>query len=133
MPQPKRATAAKPKPKPKTPAALVAVGELTDQPITCMFRESVEVTLPAKLPATFTLDLAQVQGKPNDLGGPYRLIVSILGEEQWLKLREKIADDDAKAPAADDDEGGGVLGEIISFVIRAYNTEPGESRASGIS
>lgn len=128
MPQPKR-TPAKSRAKVPGAAAKAAVAELTDQPIVVSFRDSVDITLPPKLPATFTLDLAEAQSMPNNLGCIYRLIVSIVGQEQWLLLRNKVAEDATEA--AEDD--GGALGEMMSFVIGAYNVEPGESRASGTS
>jgi len=111
-------------------AAEVAVAEIANTPIYGMFR-GITITLPGRLPATFTLDLAEVQGKQNDLGPAYRLLVSILGEGQWSELRDKVAADDTGDGEA---EGfAGVLGELIASVVGAYNMEPGESQASETS
>ena len=127
MPQPKKPAAKKPatkKPAPAT-AASVAVAELADEPREGDFR-GVTLTLPAKLPATFAMDLAEVQAtRDSDLGPTYRLIVGVIGPRQWGAIRDKLADD------GDDMEAlGEVFGEILTSVMAPYNTTPGESPAS---
>lgn len=103
-------------------AAEAAIAELTDTPRLGVFR-GITLTLPAKLPATFALDMAAVQASEskNDLGPIYTLIVGSVGPQQWAKVRDKIAADGDSTDAI-----GDILNELLAAITDPYNVEPGE-------
>lgn len=110
-------------------AAEAALAELEDTPRISHFR-GVALTLPPKLSATFALDMAEIQAGQgtNDLGGIYRLMVGLVGVDQWRAMREKILQDGDSM-----DEVGDLLSEMIQAVTEPYGVEPGESPASANS
>lgn len=126
------ATVKKAAPNGKAPsgsAAGKAVAELSDEPRIGAFR-GVPLTLPAKLPATFALDMAEVQASEGgeDLGPTYRLIVGILGHAQWVAVRNVIGE------AGDSmDQIGDIFAELLGAITEPYGVTPGESEASAIS
>src|SRR4051812_6175469 len=96
MPQPKKGAAtngSSPK-KPTRAQAAKAIAEMKDKPRTGDFR-GVKLTLPAQLPATFIFDVAEMQADETgtDFAVVHRLMVSLLGDEQWRAMRRKIAED----------------------------------------
>lgn len=107
-------------------AAVQAVAELSDHPRIGVFR-GIALTLPPQLPATFALDMAEVQASQggNDLAPTFRLIVGILGQAQWVTVRNKIGEDGQTM-----DDIGDVFSEILSAITDPFGVTPGESAAS---
>lgn len=120
--------AAAPKPPTRTQAQK-AIAELSDKPREGDFR-GLKLTLPPKLPATFALDMAEVQASEGamSMAPTYRLIAGLIGEAQWHAVRDHVA---ASGDSMDD------IGEIIQQLIMActepYGVTPGESQASATS
>lgn len=131
-------TKAKPKPaNGKTPrrAAATAVAELsggTGGSTTETFR-GVELTIPAQLPQTFMMDFAEMQelqmngGSMESIGMAAMLVKSVIGDEQWRKIRNSMVGEMAK------DGGAEVLGDLVGLILNGSNMELGESSASGTS
>jgi hypothetical protein len=130
-------TTAKPKPKPangRTPkrAAAVAVAELSGGSggsTTETFR-GVELSIPAQLPQTFMMDFAEMQemqisGSPNAIGMAAMLVKSVIGDEQWRRVRNSMIGEMSK------DGGAEVLGDLVGMILNGTNVEAGESPASG--
>jgi hypothetical protein len=112
---------------PKLRSADVATGEVVDEPRSASFR-GIELILPPKMPATFALDMAEIQAQDPDnvdLGSTYRLLVGLVGEQQWRRIRDKIGEDGDSM-----DDLGAVLTEIMGAITGAYDVESGESPAS---
>src|ERR687889_1501312 len=108
-------------------SAEIAAGEVVDAPRLTTFR-GIALTLPPKMPATFALDMAEIQAQDTetvDLGATYRLLVGLIGHAQWRKVRDKIGEDGDSM-----DDLGAVLTEIMSAITGAYDAKPGESSAS---
>lgn len=114
------------KPKPsangKTAKEIVALAELTNEPREGDFR-GVKIALPPKLPATFALDMAEVQATQGgaDMGPMYRLIVGLIGSEQWRAVRDSIA-----TTGESMDDLGEILKDLVVAVTAPYGMEPGE-------
>lgn len=112
---------------PKSPAekgtagakAAAAVSELDDAPKLGKFRDVV-LTLPPRLPATFAMDLAQLQAT-EDMGLLYSMIVDLTGPEAWVKMRASLA---ASGDALDD--WGGAVQEIMKAVSAPYEVDEGK-------
>ncbi|MES2867618.1 MAG: hypothetical protein V4703_12820 [Actinomycetota bacterium] len=115
----------------KTPAkaAKAALAELADASRISHFR-GVALMLPPKLPATFALDMAEVQASQGqqELGPTYTLLVGLLGRGQWRKVRDKIAEDGDSM-----EQIGDVLQEVFKAIMDPYDVTPGESPASATS
>lgn len=113
------------KPKPsangKTAKEIVALAELSNEPREGDFR-GVKLTLPPVLPATFALDMAEVQaGSDGDMGPVFRLIVGLIGTEQWRLVRDTIA------KSGESMEGlGEILKDLVEAITKPYGMEPGE-------
>jgi hypothetical protein len=103
-----------------------AIAELSSKPRKSDFR-GLALTLPPILPATFGLDMAELQASEghNNLGPMYRLVVGVIGEEQWQAVREHIAD---RADTMDDI--GAIYEELLAACTEPYGVTPGESEAS---
>jgi hypothetical protein len=113
--------------KPPTRAqAQKAIAELSDRPREGNFR-GLKLTLPSKLPATFALDMAEVQASEGgaNMAPTYRLIVGLIGEEQWRAVRDLVADSGESM-----DEIGTILEQLIGACTEPYGVTPGESEAS---
>lgn len=106
-----------------------AIAELGDKPREGDFR-GLKLRLPPKLPATFALDMAELQALSDDtnLGPTYRLIVGVIGEEQWRAMRGVIAESGDSM-----DEIGLILEELLKALTEPYGVTPGESEASATS
>ena len=136
MPQPKK-TAVKPAAKrngagPRKVSraeAQKAIAEMKDTPPVGDFR-GVKLTLPAKLPATFIFDVAEMQADEDgtDLAVMHRLMVGLLGDDQWRAVRRKVADDGDSL-----DDITPLMEEMFGAVTGAYGVELGESEASATS
>lgn len=115
--------------RPTRAQAQKAIAELSDRPREGIFR-GLTLTLPPKLPATFALDMAEVQAGEggNNMAPTYRLIVGLIGEAQWQLVRENIA-----ASGDSMDEIGTILEQLIGACTDPYGVTPGESEASAIS
>ena len=117
----------KPEKVPALRSAEIATGETKDTPRLTTFR-GIALTLPPKMPAVFALDMAEIQAQDPDnvdLGSTYRLLVGLIGQDQWRKVRDKIGEDGDSM-----DDLGAVLTEIMGAITGAYDAEPGESSAS---
>lgn len=99
-----------------------AVAELSDAPREGDFR-GTKLTLPPKLPATFALDMAEVQAGEGgaDMGPTYRLIVGLIGTEQWRTVRDQIAKTGESM-----EELGEILKDLIEAITSPYGVGPGE-------
>lgn len=112
----------KPKPSANGKTAKEIVAELSDVPREGDFR-GTKLTLPPKLPATFALDLAEVQAGEggSDMGPTYRLIVGLIGAEQWRTVRDQIAQTGESM-----DGLGEILKDLIEAITAPYGMSPGE-------
>jgi hypothetical protein len=88
--------------------------------------KGMELIGPSTLPGTFSWDFAEMQSRIREddafaLGTLYRLIVSLIGEEQAEQIRAKLKASSNGAGGAD------VMVGVLNDIIAAYGTEPGES------
>jgi hypothetical protein len=116
----------KPNGAPTRAQAQKAIAELSDRPREGNFR-GLKLTLPSKLPATFALDMAEVQASEGgaNMAPTYRLIVGLIGAEQWHAVRDHIA-----ASGESMDEIGRILEQLIGACTEPYGVTPGEPEAS---
>lgn len=111
-------------PQPKTPAkAKAAKQEAKKENPVAEFR-GVELTLPESLPASLAFDLFGL-GASSDASAQLRFLNTVLGIEQLEEIRRKLDTDGTTF-----DEVDAVLDELITAVLSAYGTTPGESPAS---
>lgn len=102
-----------------------AIADMRERDRVADFR-GVKFTLPPKLPATFIFDVGEMQaGDGTDFGAVHRLMVGLLGAEQWRNVRDKIA---ADGDAMDDMLS--LMEELFDSVTKPYGVELGESEAS---
>ncbi len=81
----------------------------------------ISMELPAMLPNSFTFDLAEAQGDEEmALEATYRAVVSVIGKENWKKLRDALSKSGSK------DGGSEKLGEVLVAISKAYGLEAGE-------
>lgn len=115
--------------KPTRAQAAKAIAEMKSKPRTGEFR-GVKLTLPDQLPATFVFDIAEMQADETgtDFAVVHRLMVSLLGDEQWRAMRRKIAEDGDSL-----DDITPLMEEMFGAVTDAYGVELGESEASATS
>lgn len=106
-----------------------AIAELSDRPREGDFR-GLKLRLPPKLPATFALDMAEVQASEggSNMAPTYRLIVGLIGESQWHAVRDFVAQSGDTM-----DDIGKILEELIGACTEPYGVTPGESEASATS
>lgn len=80
--------------------------------------------LPKQLPSTFSWDAARVQGRiasedPRVIGDLYRLIESVIGEDNSERIRERLA-------AKKVDPGVNLLADVLNDITTLYGTDLGE-------
>jgi hypothetical protein len=102
-------------------AAQVAAAEITDLgPRFGTFRGEA-LTLPRpELPATFAMDLAEMQASRN-IGILYTLVVDLAGADGWRRIRAKVAKDGDSL-----DDFDGTVKDIISAVSDPYEVDEGK-------
>jgi hypothetical protein len=83
----------------------------------------LELTLPATMPGAVLFDVGLVDEK--DIVGMMRLLDSLIGREQYLQVRAKVAED-----GLDVETVAEPLGELINDAFGAYGMKPGEAQAS---
>lgn len=106
-----------------------AIAELSDRPREGDFR-GLKLKLPPKLPATFALDMAEVQASEGSMSmaPTYRLVVGLIGEAQWHAVRDHVA------ASGDSMDGiGKIIEQLITACTEPYGVTPGESEASATS
>lgn len=107
--------------KPRAKAAQVATAELTDPgPRFGTFRGAVLTLSRPELPATFAMDLAEMQASRN-IGMLYTLVVDLAGDDGWRKIRAKVAEDGDSL-----DDFDGTVKDIISAVSDPYEVDEGK-------
>lgn len=88
----------------------------------------VEVTLPANLPADFSLRYAKIAGRSErgqDAAGPlYELIVGVIGEKAYDEITDRVAEDGGEPVN---------LFEFVGAISEPYFVSSGESKASAES
>jgi hypothetical protein len=80
---------------------------------TIKFR-SLTLTLPPSPPGVILLDLAQLERGADGLFPALRLLLSVLGNEQWTQVRDLIAD-------ADDEVIAKAVGDLLRDVLKHYD------------
>lgn len=84
----------------------------------------LKLELPPELPGSFAFDFAEVSAKEeageNAAGAAYRLVVDVIGEEQYRKVRDHIAKTGKP----------GTLVDLTVAIIRAFGLDEGEAPAS---
>ncbi len=125
----KNGTARKPPAKVSRAAAQKAIADLKDKPKTSSFR-GIELTLPAKMPAAFAFDIAEVEEalQEGGMGALNRLMAGFIGPEQWRTVRRKITEDNQSI-----EDLGSIVTELLDTVVGPYGIDVGKSGASAAS
>lgn len=87
----------------------------------------LKLKLPAKLPATFAFDAAEIE-TADGIAPLFNCIRGVIGPEQFAAVRERVAE--KKIPLEDFDD---VLSELLDAVFGAYGVSLGEASASADS
>lgn len=124
----KPAPRAAPKKRVSREEARKAVEEIKAPSKHAVFRD-IKLVLPPVLPASFAFDSIEIEATGGmHLGDIRRLIVGILGEQQWATVRQKIADDGDPM-----DNLATIMEELLEAVFAPYGMTLGESSASATS
>ncbi len=89
----------------------------------------ITLDLPPVLPASFAFDAIEIEASGGmELGDVRRLLVSLIGTDQWRTLRDKIAADGDPI-----DDVGPIMEELLKALFDPYGVSLGESSASAES
>jgi hypothetical protein len=109
-------------------AAEKAVAEIKNGPQHSDFR-GIRLTLPPTLPASFAFDALEIEEAGGmELKDIRRLLVGLLGEDQWRTIREKITADGDPI-----DDVGKIMEELLDAMLSPYGVSLGEPQASDAS
>lgn len=109
----------------ETPEAASPVPEVAQdevepepQPKTAKFGE-LELSLPDKLPSTILFDLTTLELAGDDPMPAYRLLQSMLGMEQFIHVRNIVAQEEGE-------DDGSSVGELLNAIFDQYGLSLGE-------
>lgn len=104
-----------------------ARGEKNDTPKTIDFR-GLTLTLPPVLPGTLYFDFAELEDNQSSPAAQVRLLRSLVGDDQVVAIREKIAADNVPFDEVDEV----VLG-LFNDIVASFGVAEGDSEASADS
>lgn len=103
--------------------AAAARSERKPKPKKLTFK-GLKLTLPPELPETILFDFVDLEDAGNNPIPMFRLLKSVLGDEQFLALRHANANGTVQAED---------LPELLEVIFGKYGLTPGESEASQAS
>lgn len=118
--------AAKTRPTPTGTKAAAARAERNGGAKSCTWR-GLKFTLPEKLPATVTFDMAEIETS-DEIAPLFRFLTGLIGEGGLARVRDKVAKDGDSI-----DELSEIFESLLDEIFGAYGVSLGESPASGSS